>query len=234
MAMIPFLAMTPAEIQNSLALPSKIAWMSCHFSPGGRGISNIPSSLPAGSLLILDDLTPFCGHDPEEITRQVMPCIQEASPFGILLDFQRPENRDTAELASYLSEVLPCPVITSEVYAGKGPVFLPPVPLSIPLQEHLSPWSGREIWLDLGCWGEILTLTGEGCKSAPLSPWELPEDGFPEERLHCHYRITVSEASAEFILWRTADDLSALLEEAESLGVVGSVGLFQELYPFFA
>ena len=58
MAIAPFLAMTAAEMQNSSQLPPKIAWMACHFSPYGLGLSNLPKELPSDSLLMVDDITP--------------------------------------------------------------------------------------------------------------------------------------------------------------------------------
>lgn len=236
MAMIPFLAMTPAEMQNSPALPSKIAWMSCHFSPCSRGLSNLPGFLPPGSLLILDDQTPICGHDPEQIASQLIQARNSLDISAVLLDFQRPGSEETAELVSYLSAALPCPCSVSEHYAEDStyPVFLSPAPPSVSLADHLAPWKHREIWLDLGSWEEVLTLTEEGCTTTPLPPRESPREGFGEESLHCHYQVSVTEASAEFTLWRTPEDLSRILEEAEVLGVHSVVGLYQELHPCFA
>ena len=48
-------------------------------------------------------------------------------------------------------------------------------------------------------------------------------------QLHCHYTIETNEKAARFTLWRTKEDLEALLEEAEKSGIVGYVGLYQEL-----
>ena len=58
MAIAPFLAMTAAETRNHSVLPPKIAWMACHFSPYGLGLSNLPQRLPPHALLLLDDITP--------------------------------------------------------------------------------------------------------------------------------------------------------------------------------
>ena len=77
-----------------------------------------------------------------------------------------------------------------------------------------------------GCCGEILTLTETGCQCSPLPPWEFPEKGFSEESLHCHYRIAKREDSVVFTLWRTKEDLQNLSEEAENLGMIGTIGLF--------
>lgn len=234
MAIGAFLAMTGAEIRNCTHFPRRTAWLACHFSPYGSGLSNLPPALPAGSLLVLDDLTPIHGHDPEEIARQLLRIRDSRNLYGILLDFQRPGNTETSSLVEYLSGVLPCPTAVSDCYAESVqlPVFLPPVPPSTPLQSHLMSWHGREIWLDVSSWGEVLTLTEDGCDSRPFPPWEAPEEGFPETELHCHYQVTVKETSAGFSLWRTEEDFSALLEEAEALGVTNAVGLWQELAHF--
>lgn len=236
MAIRPFLAMTAAEMHNCTAFPSRIAWMACHFSPGGSGLSNLPPALPEDALLIVNDSTPIHGHDPEEITRQLIRCIRDRESACIVLDFQRPDHPETAELVKYLSHTLPVSPVVSEFYAveSDGPVLLSPLPLSVPLEQYLSGWKNREIWLDLGCWGEVLTLTEAGCESTPLPPWDLPEQGFPEEKLHCHYQIHSTEQSAEFVLWRTEADLFTLLEESEALGVANAVGLFQELHAIFS
>jgi DNA-binding NarL/FixJ family response regulator len=69
--MEPFLAMTAAEIRNISVFPGKIAWMACHFSPFGLGLSNLPRALPVGSLLMVDDVTPPRRHDPVFIAEQI-------------------------------------------------------------------------------------------------------------------------------------------------------------------
>ena len=71
MAMEPYLAMTAGEIRGASVLPRRTGWLSCHFSPSGVGLSNLPVALPPGSLLILDDSTPMDGHDPEQIAGQL-------------------------------------------------------------------------------------------------------------------------------------------------------------------
>ena len=232
MAIRPFLAMTAAEMRNCTTLPPKTAWMACHFSPYGLGLSNLPRFLPPHSLLTVDDITPLGGHDPEAITRQLTFLAESFALSGILLDLQRPGYEEAGELVSYLSRSLPCPVAVSEAYAAgrDAPVFLSPVPPSVPVREYLLPWTDREIWLDVSAWGEILTLTEEGCRSMPLPPWELPGEGFTEPDLHCRYNIIIKESAAQFTLWRTEEDLASLLAEVETLGVTNAVGLYQELY----
>lgn len=231
MAIAPFLAMTAAEMQNSSQLPAKVAWMACHFSPYGLGLSNLPKELPSDSLLMVDDITPPHGHDPGFIVGQLSQCVNAFHCCGILLDFQRSNCTETRAIAKHITQALPCPVVVSEYYAHDldCPVFLPPVPPSVPVEEYLLPWKGRDIWLELGLGGEILTLTEQGCEviSLPCPDWET--EGFSDDKLHCHYTIETTEESARFTLWRTRNDLVELLAEAAELGVVGAVGLYQEL-----
>ena len=230
MAIVRYLAMTAAEIRANTVFPSEIAWMACHFSPYCTGLSNLPRTLPPGSLLILDDITPIHGHDPTEITAQFRELVEVLECRGVLLDFQRPDCEETAALARYLTQSLPCPVGVSEPYAAEldCPVFLPPAPLDVPLAEYIAPLADREIWLEMALDGEVITLTEEGAAAAPLSPGESFEGGLVEEKLHCHYHIAVSDTEVRFTLWRTREDLEDLMEEAEHLGVALGVGLYQE------
>jgi len=231
MAIAPFLAMTAAEMQNSSQLPPQIAWMACRFSLYGPGLTNLPKVLPAGSLLVMDDSTPLLGHDFQLVIEQLNCCADAFQCSGVLLDFQRKGNEEIQKLVHHLLQDLSCPVTVSEYYARDldCPVILPPVPPSVPLEEYLLPWKGREIWLELGLDGAILTLTEQGCEaiSLPCPDWE--KRGFSDDKLHCHYTIETTEKSARFTLWRTMNDLEELLAEAETLGISGTVGLYQEL-----
>ena len=160
MAMEPFLAMTAAEIRNISVLPGKIAWMACHFSPYGPGLSNLPKMLPDGSVLMVDDVTPPHRHDPVYVAEQLIGCVEKWKCSSVLLDFQRAGCKETMAIAESLVKALPCPTVVSEIYARDldCPVFLPPVPPSVPIEEHLVPWKDREIWLELGLDGEILLV----------------------------------------------------------------------------
>ena len=232
MAMEPILAMTAAEMRNISDFPPRIAWMACHFSPYGLGLSNLPQRLPPGSLLILDDCTPPCRHDPGLVTEQLTLCAEKLECCGILLDFQRPGQEETRVLANHLVSALPCPVAVSECY-GKEldcPVFLPPVPPSKSLEAYIHPWKNREVWLELGTEGEILTLIDQGCNVTPLSYPDWERIGLEEETLHCHYTIETNEKAARFTLWRTWEDTKKLLQTAENLGIHTAVGLYQQWY----
>ena len=226
----PYLAMTAAEFAASQQLPSKIAWMACHFSPYGTGLSNLPPALPSGSLLILNDRVPLWGHDPGRITAQLDQAVETLDCSGLLLDFQQQDNMETKAMAEFLISSLPCPVAVSEICAEglDCPVFLSPCPHHTHLKEHMAPWAGREVWLDLAVDAETISLTKDGCTVFPLPMGEIPEGGFCDEALHCHYRTEVGEDFARFTLWRTREDLRALAREAEELGVKSMVGLWQE------
>lgn len=230
MALPLYLAMTAAEMQENTPLPSKFAYMACHFSSYGTGLSNLPKWLPEGSMLILNDRTPICGHDPELICNQLRECIERLHCSGLLLDFQRPDYEATAILSQNLISALPCPVGLSDAYAASFfcPVFLPPPPLDVPLERHLVPWQGREIWLEAALDGLQLTLTSQGCQAEPI-PSPAFSGGFRDEALHCHYAIQSCADFAKFTLYRTREDLDALLEEATSLGISKAIGLWQEL-----
>lgn len=229
MVIARFLAATSAEIQEKASGVSHLAFLGCHFSPYGRGLSNLPRSLPPGSLFLLDDQMPIEGHDPLLVARQLEEVVKALECCGILLDFQRPATMESTAMAQILVTSLPCPTAVTAAY-GQGlscPVCLPPVPCHIPLKDHLAPWQGRDIWLELSTEGEDIFLTASGAKMLP--PSERPDEGFADLSLHCHYTLSLSENQAHFSLWRTQEDLAALEKEAERLGVTKTLGLWQEL-----
>ena len=106
MAITRYLAMTAAEMRNISQFPEKIAWMACHFSPYSTGISNLPQTLPAGSLLILNDIIPFHGHDPQRIAHQLTDCLEQHNCAGVLLDFQRKSHGHLQPMLEFLHLLL--------------------------------------------------------------------------------------------------------------------------------
>lgn len=223
-----YLAMTAAEFAFCDSLPQNCAWMACHFSPYGTGLTNLPEHLPAHSLIIVDDSTPIRDHDPGRISEQLCEMIDKHHPTGILLDFQRPNQRQAKELSAHLVESLPCPVCVSDVYAKDldCPVFLPPPKLICRLKDHLLPWTGREIWLEAALGSTRFRVTSQGCATQQDSIQDLP---FCDEELHCHYKIELTDDFALFSISRTREDLDSLLAEATSYRVTRAVGLWQEL-----
>lgn len=192
----------------------------------------MPAELPEGSMLILNDRIPVCGHDPEAIVQQMEQIISTCKPSCVLLDLQREGNSLTATVAKRLADSLPCPVGITPHY-GKDlahPVFLPPPPLNCTLEEYLLPWAQREIWLEAALTNAVITVTEDGSQYKEIS--DAPNPRFADKELHCHYRADISEDAVRIYLQRTPDDLSALLRKAESLGVTRAAGLYQELGDF--
>ena len=230
MALPLYLAMTGAEMIGCAPLPHNFSYMACHFSPYGPGLSNIPVWLPEGSLLILNDQTPIRGHDPEQICRQLAGILEAWNCRGLLLDFERPNVEEAYTFAAYLCRALPGAVGVSAPYGEElgCPVFLPPVPPDRAPEDYLSPWQGREIWLEAAMDALELTLTPSGCTCTPLPFSEpLPRE-FRDEKLCCHYQTEANPEEARFLLRRTRADVDALLTKSEALGVTLAVGLWQE------
>ena len=220
-----YLALTASEFTSCSPIPEFPAWMACHFSPYGTGLCNLPPELPANAMVILNDRISPLGHDPEYILAQ----LAQLSCDCILLDFQQADNAETAELARVIAAAESRPVGVTPQYGHElnCPIFLPPVPIDIPIQEHLAPWNGREIWLEAAADSLLYMVTGQGSAPAPLS--RIPERGLTDPELFCHYRIETFADRAAFALWRTREDVDALLEAAAALGVTKAVGLWQEL-----
>ena len=224
-----YLAMTAAEMQYQPMPVHKIAYMACHFSPYATGLSNLPNALPEGSLIILNDRTPISGHDPQRIADQLIQLLDNCSADGVLLDFQRPDCEEIAALVNVLATQLPCPVAVSQSYAVDDiRIFLSPIPPDVPIEEALSPWKGREIWLDVSPGHMGIHITTQGAK---IIPFAGSEAGIwhAEPDLCCHYQIQTGHEDARFFLYRTQEDIQILLEKAKSFGVTNAVGLYQEL-----
>lgn len=228
MAFAHFLAMTSAEFDSAPELPSAPAWMACHFSPYATGLSNLPEHLPKGSLLILNDRTPIGGHDPERIRQQLEAVITRFDCCGLLLDLQRPGIEESRVLAQELSAGLPCSVAVTPEYAPDGcTVFLPPIPVDQRPERYLAPWQGREIWLESALSSQCIVLSPSGANITGNRTVEAMTHSAPE--LFCHYRIETEPTQARFYLRRTREDLEALLEKVQALGITNAVGLYQEL-----
>lgn len=226
-----YLAKTAAELEAT-ASPEhwNTAYMACHFSPYSTGLSNIPETLPPDSMLILNDRTPICGHDPEKIAQQLSEAFHTLHFDSILLDFQRPAQEEIHQLCKHLTGVLPCPVGVSDMYAKKldCAVFLPPVPLDQPLSAYIAPWHNRELWLDIAPDAVCISVTSQGSTYMPCELPEAPEKGFSDTALYCHYRTQITEDAVLFHLWRDISQLEQLIEAAQALGITKCIGLYQE------
>lgn len=226
-----FLAMTAAEFSSAAPLPNHIAWMACHFSSYGTGLTNLPQALPPGSMVIVNDRVPPHGHDPQQIADQLLELNHRLDISGFLLDFQQEGCKDTQQIARQLVEVLPVPVGVSELYAREleCPVFLAPPPLHKQLSSHLLSWSGRELWLDAAVeTGRLrVTDTGGTYQALPFTPPDRPV--FYAEPLHCHYHAQLPGDCVDFTFYRQSEDIASLLLHAEELGITRAIGLYQQL-----
>ena len=223
--------MTAAEIRSATSLPSRVAWMACHFSPYATGLSNLPEALPPGAVLMLNDITPIRGHDPQMIRRQLYDIAEENRCSVLVLDFQRHPSAETRDLVECLVADSVYPVVVSAAFGEKFscPVLLPPCPAHIPLETHIAPWGERDIWLEVSRSQETIAVTASGATVSSQSFSTLEEGGFLEEALHCHYRIETASELVRFSLWRTDADIHALCAQGHALGVRGFLGLYQEL-----
>ena len=230
----PYLAMTAAEMAPTAPIHIPVAWMACHFSPYGTGLTNCPSSLPEGSILILNDRTPVSGHDPRRIAGQLEEICAAFRCSKILLDFQRSGCPDTTRVVQEVS-ALPVPVGTTPEYAQdtNSAVFLPPLPLTASLSGHLAPWQGREVWLEIAPQSGRFYITQAGSRfsSGESKTEPLP---FVDQKLHCAYEIEIQPNCVRFLLQRRKEQLEALMQEATQFGISCFIGLYQDLGAFFA
>lgn len=226
-----YLALTAPELSAASALPKHLAYMACHFSPYSAGLSNFPQALPAGSMLILNDSTPALAHDPLLIGVQLAEAAERLQCSCVLLDLQRPFSDLTFRIAEAVISAVSCPVAVSEGYAAQltCPVFLSAPPVGISLQAHLKNWQDREIWLEAALGTTVITVEKSGSRTAPAETCDPALLPHRSEKLHCHYKTEIEPEQVCFTLQRTEDDLKELLSDADALGVVGAVGLYQEL-----
>ena len=229
-----YLALTAAEISSQEVLPVPMAYMGCSFSPYSLGLSGIPTSLPEGCMLIVNDRMSCQGHSPDLVAGQLQEAVTRLSCESVLLDFQRPPESESKTMVSKIIQALSCPVAVAEEFAVHWdcPVFLSPAPLHIPLSEYLSHWQGREIWLEAALGQETITVTTQGTVTAVQFPPEGLTGGFYEETLCCHYRTKIDGDKILFTLFDTTENLKEKLDLAASLGVTRAVGLWQELKEF--
>ena len=226
-----YLAMTAAELRSAAELPAHTAWMACHFSAYGTGLSNVPQRLPPGSMLMLNDRTPICGHDPKTVAKRLQETVEALECKGILLDFQREDCEELVPVIEAVLKQASCPVGVSALYAAgfDCPVLVPPIPPHLPPEEALSPWKGRELWLELSTEGTEICVTEEGSRYTSLPDYIPEEPAHPDASLHCHYTIRLEEERISFQLGRTDEDQVALSEAAANWGVTCVFGLWQEL-----
>lgn len=225
------IAMTAGEFSAAKTLPRRVGWMACHFSQRDSGLSNLPSTLPESSVLIMDDSRPPAGHDPRLIAEQLTEAVQKLGVETVLLDLQDPGNPETAAIAEHLAAALPCSVCVAAPYAEglSCPVLVPMPPPHIHLERCLAPWKGRQIWLEATLEAEQITVTEQGSSVISLPFTDLTGDCFTEDALRCRYQIREHEKQVAFTLVRDRDMLRKLLGDAVKQGVYHFIGLYQQL-----
>ena len=202
-----YYAMTIEEMRTASQHPEHLALIDFH---GGM----------KDSVLILTDRKPW---DMQEIPT----IVKDHSK--ILLDFQRPDDDNNLMIIAEL-ERLGLPYCATSIYATKYDcaVLLPPVPPTRALADHIAPWKGRALWLEIALDGQHITLTKDGCAEQYIPHAQHRQGAHIDEKLHCRYFVHTTENAAEFTLWRSKEDIAALLSEAASLGIRLAVGLWQE------
>ena len=202
-----------------MVLPLYLAMSALEFQP-----------IPHPAFLVLEDSQiPPTGvlpvvTDAFKVDRQFLLRLCQGRA-GVLLDFERPPSADARELI----QGLPCPAAAPPGYAEDGPIFLPPPPLHVPLENYLAPWKDREVWLEAALQKQVITVTAEGAVISPVSPSGELSGGFYSEALCCRFTQKLTEDRAVFTLFDTPDTLKRKLERAASLGVTQAVGLYLEL-----
>ena len=231
-----YLAMTGREIAQYSGFSSTLCYMACHFSSSGPGLSNLPSHLPEGTILCIDDSTPIQNHNVNLITKQINELCKRVKSDSILLDFQRPDNPFAQDMVDSILESAPCPVAVSHIYAKDFdcPVFLPPLPFRLPLSAYLEPWNGKEVWLELGADKEmaIITEAGFGAERVHYIPEGSPY--FRDSSLLCHYCTHIKQDHIAVYFHRTKRDMEELQQHAHQLGVCKFIGLLQQLQQFYS
>lgn len=222
-----FLAMSPMEIAGNHPTDHKIAYMSCRFAPGGRGLCGLPHALPPGSVLMLSDETPFCGHDAQLVARQLWSAAQRLEVQAVVLDLQRRDDNQWAVVEAVAKEAA-CPLVVSEPYAAGNdlPVLLPPPGLWTPVPSYLHAWAGRRLWLEAVVESALVTVTESGSHYAPLTE-ALQSYSFTDAAMHLSYSIKCLDDRVEFYLHRGKAQLLTLLHQTE--GIEAAIGLYQQL-----
>lgn len=222
-----YLAMTDGEIAACARLPPRLARMGCHFSDDG--LVELPQVLPGGALLVVDDRVPMAAQNPEHILDQLAEALEKLSCTGLLLDFQQKENAPQRELVRLLARELTVPLAAPPAYAAEGcRLFLPPVAADQTVEEALSPWAGKKIWLDTAPAAVRLELTKQGRTRTPL-PRMAASGIFKDPGLCCRYSIEPTlNGGFQFTLYRDRCCIEAILEQAAAFGAELAVGLSQE------
>ena len=96
------------------------------------------------------------------------------------------------------------------------------------MAQHVTPWAGRELWLEAVTDIRTAVITESGCTRQAAAPPRADAVWFEDPAFHCRYCWHADDRQAVFTLERTAKHIPSLLEEAEKLGITRAVGLYQQ------
>lgn len=225
-----YLAMTKAELGACTGLPPHLGWMACHFSPYDLGLTDLPETLPPGSLLCCDDRIPILRHDAKLVAAQLAQTAEKHQCSAIALDFQQQDCPMTAEVVREVCNCAPCPVAVTPAYAkgNTAAVLLPPQKLWEPLESAVACWPNRELWMEWAPQAVQISVTAAGSKFQAIGPPEPESTDQTDGALCCRYRLHLTQDCAEFLLWDDAETLEQKKALAEKLGIATLVGLYQQ------
>lgn len=214
-----YLAVTEKEIGN---FSGPVAWMACRFAQRQPGLENLPSQLPPGSLIMVDDLQPIFGHSPARVARQLESLCKKHRSAGIILDLQRKKTPQAMQMVKALLQIKEIPIALTPEYAREFscPVLVT-VPIHLKLQQVVAPWKGREIWLDIPM-GQVNLRQGKVTEEKSSHSGSYQWDRF----LCCGYAKTGQDA---YTLCRTKAMLPKILDEAAKLGIAKALILASEI-----
>ena len=201
-----------------LPLYLAVSGLEIHTIPHpARFLLDPAQTLPPGVLPVITDFRPLTEEAVDRL------CRAAQNWERAVLDLEHPPT----PAARTLLRRLPCPAAAPPGY-GDGPVFLPPAPLYVPLEDYLAPWRGREIWLEAALQQQTITVTSEGVRFSPAVParWE---GGFECRELCCRFTQEIREHQVVFTLFDTRETLPDKLDRARELGVHAALGLYCEL-----
>lgn len=189
-----FLAMTATDFSFTRKKPEQLAWMSVHFSQSNGCLSNLPPSLPPGSLIILDDQIPWNDHDLERICQCLTRLLVRDRSYGLLLDFEREPCQETLTLAKALTQCclgIGCRIAMPRSYLTEGAAcFCPPIPCNESWSEK--DFSGGPVWLDVTPTAVLAEISSKGVRIDPADPhelngWAKNNSVFRDPTLGCFY-----------------------------------------------
>lgn len=214
-----FLAMTATEFSFSQKKPEHLAWMSVHFSQSGRGLSNLPPMLPSGSIIILDDQTPWDNHDLEQVCQRMTGLLLRDRAYGLLLDFEREPCPETQSLARALSQCcreIGCGIAMPQSYLTEnGSCFCPPLPCT-------TTWSAASfpqgpVWLDVTPTAAVATIGSDRVAVTPADLWECNAHAktcatFRDPSLGCFYYSRQAGTEIKVSLFDTPETVYGKLQ----------------------